>query len=110
MESGNQCCYVRGYRRRHCYDKGSCSQETFYQPQGLFNTKFSLASSDKRRFANYVFASPLYKKNAALGIEVTLKKGKKAGTVYLNEHLHIAKDEIHTAGELPYLQQDFEEE
>ncbi len=57
------------------------------------------------------FSRLLYtKKNAALGIDVTLKKGKKAGAGYFNEHLHIAKDEIHTAGELPYLQQDFEEE
>jgi hypothetical protein len=87
---------------------------TFYQPQGLFNTKFSLTSSEKVKFAYYVYTSTLYqKKYAALGIEVTVKTGKIAGIGRFNERLHISMESLNfnpRTPDLNYLQQDSDDE
>jgi len=83
----------------------------FYAAQGLFNKKFSLASSGKVKFANYVYTSPLYqKKYTALGIPITVKKGRTAGVGYFDEQMHIQKDDYDDTVDLQYLQQDSEEE
>jgi hypothetical protein len=86
----------------------------FYQPQGLFNTKFTLKSSERVKFANYVYTSPLYQmKYSALGIEVTVKSGKTAGMGRFDERLHIAMEPADTnmqSSDLQYLQQDSEDD
>jgi hypothetical protein len=86
----------------------------FYQPQGLFNTRFTFTSTDRVKFASYVYTSPLYqKKYCALGIEVTLKSGKTAGMGRFDERLHITMDPMDTnmkSSDLHYLQQDSDDE
>lgn len=99
-----------------CNTMDSCWNKfhTFYQPQGLFNTKFSLTSSEKVKFAYYVYTSTLYqKKYAALGIEVTVKTGKIAGIGRFNERLHISMESLNfnpRTPDLNYLQQDSDDE
>lgn len=98
---------------------GSCWNKfhNYFLPQFLFNKKFSLASAEKVEFAIYVYISPLYqKKYAALGIEVTLKKGKNSGVGRIHEKLHSSNDskdrknEDKQIRELTYLQQDSNED
>jgi hypothetical protein len=90
-----------------CETKDSCWNKfhNFYLPQGLFNSKFSLSSSEKVKFANYVYTSPIYKKKyAVLGIKVTMKNGKIAGVGRMDENCHMVKELKQK--ELAYLQQD----
>jgi hypothetical protein len=76
--------------------------------------KFTLKSSERVKFANYVYTSPLYqKKYSALGIEVTVKSGKTAGMGRFDERLHIAMEPADTnmqSSDLQYLQQDSEDD
>jgi len=94
-----------------CETKDSCWNKfhNFYLPQGLFNSKFSLSSSESVKFANYVYTSPLYqKKYAALGIKVTVKNGKNAGVGRMDENWHMVKESEQK--ELAYLQQDSDDD
>jgi hypothetical protein len=58
-----------------------------------------------------VYTSPWnQKKYTALGIPITVKKGKTAGVGYFDERMHIPKDDYNDTVDLQYLQQDSEEE
>jgi len=68
-----------------------------------------LSSSEKVKFANYVYTSPIYqKKYAALGIKVTKKNGKTAGVGRIDENCHMVKESKRK--ELAYLQQDSDDD
>jgi hypothetical protein len=68
-----------------------------------------LSSSEKVKFANYVYTSPIHqKKYAALGIKVTKNNGKTAGVGRMDENCHMVKETKRK--ELAYLQQDSDDD
>jgi hypothetical protein len=78
----------------------------YYQPLGLFNNNFSLASPAKCKFAGVIYTSPFHQlKYEALGVQVKVKKGNATGVGRIDERIHIGTSKSTVTH---YLKQDSE--